>query len=245
MIAFLTSSPSPAHLPEGRRTPCRFREENGFLERLAALWPPHARCLFLCAEPDSPEENDAMGQNLLASLDLSGLSVSCLNVCDSRTAASLPGWLAQSDVVILSGGHTLTQNRFFRRLGLKEQIQRFDGLLLGISGGSMNCASVVYAQPEREADFTDPRYERFPEGLGLTDLMILPHYQLLKDQRLCGLRLIEDVALPDSMGRIFHGLPDGSYVIIQNGQTEIIGEDYVIQNGAVTRCGSDRSEKPR
>lgn len=235
MIAFLTSSPSSAQLPEGPRVPCRLREENGFLDRLSAVWPSQARCLLICAEPDNGAENDAMGQNLRESLTLSGLSLASLRICDSRTAASLPGWLAESDVVILSGGHTLTQNRFFRRLDLKWLIRGFDGVLLGISGGSMNCAAVVYAQPEWEGDTKDPGYERFPAGLGLTELMILPHYQLLKDQRLDGLRLIEDVALPDSAGRTFYALPDGSYVVLQDGRTEIAGEAYVIRDGSLTR----------
>ncbi len=237
MIAFLTSSPSPAQLPQGVRRPCRLRRENGFLDRLSAVWPSQARCLLICAEPENGAENDAMGQNLRESLLLSGLSVSSFRICDSRTASSLPQRLAESQVVILSGGHTLTQNRFFRRLELRRLIRGFDGVLLGISGGSMNCGEVVYAQPEREGETADPNYQRFPTGLGLTELMILPHYQLLKDQRLDGLRLIEDVALPDSMGRSFLALPDGSYVVLRDGRTEVAGEAYVIRDGSLRRYG--------
>ena len=235
MIAFLTSSPGGSYVEDGVRKPCvsRLSGENGFLERLTAVWPKKARCLLICAEPDNAEMNDAMGENLRACLALSDLSVSRLELCDSRTANRLPELLADSDVVILSGGHTLTQNRFFRRLGLKGLIQSFDGVLIGISGGSMNSAVEVYAQPEWPGDIADPEYERFPEGLGLTDIAILPHYQLLKDQTLDGLRLIEDVALPDSMGKTFYALPDGSYVLIRDGVSEIIGEAYVIHDGTI------------
>ena len=236
MIAFLTSSPGGSYVEDGVRKPCvsRLSDENGFLERLTAVWPGKARCLLICAEPDSAEMNDAMGENLRACLELSGLSVSRLELCDSRRADRLPELLADSDVVILSGGHTLTQNRFFKRLGLKKLIRRFDGVLIGISGGSMNSADVVYAQPEWPGDITDPDYERFPEGLGLTDISILPHYQILKDQTLDGLRLIEDVALPDSMGRTFCALPDGSYVQIRDGVSEIVGEAYMIHDVTIS-----------
>lgn len=99
----------------------------------------------------------------------------------------------------------------------------------------MNCGEVVYAQPEWPGDTTDPTYDRFPEGLGLTPVMILPHYQVLRDQTLDGLRLIEDVALPDSMGRTIHALPDGSYVLVENGESRIMGEAYVIRDGRITR----------
>jgi peptidase E len=235
MIAFLTSSPGGSYLEGGVRKPCRLSEENGLLDRLSAVWPEKARCLLICAEPDNSAENDGMRRNFLVSLPMSGLSLSSFVLCDSRSADALPSLLAESDVVILSGGHTLTQNRFFRRLGLKDLIRSFDGVLIGISGGSMNSAKVVYAQPEWEGDFEDPSYERFPEGLGLTDIMILPHYQLLKDQVLEGKRLIEDVALPDSMGRTFYALPDGSYVQLKDGKSEIVGEAYVIHDGSIRR----------
>lgn len=235
MIAFLTSSPGGSCLAGGVRTPCRLSEENGFLDRLSAVWPEQAHCLLICAEPDNTTENDEMRQNFLQSLPMSGLSLFQLKLCDGRNEDALPTLLAQSNVVILSGGHTLTQNHFFKKIGLKPLIRGFDGVLIGISGGSMNSAEVVYAQPEWEGDFDDPSYERFPEGLGLTDIMILPHYQLLKDQVLEGRRLIEDVALPDSVGRTFYALPDGSYVYIQDGKSQILGEAYEIHDGCITR----------
>lgn len=85
--------------------------------------------------------------------------------------------------------------------------------------------------PERESDLSDPTYDRFPEGLGLTDVMILPHYQVLKGRILHGLWLIEDVAVPDSMGKTFCALPDGSYVQMKDGKTEIRGKAFMIHDG--------------
>lgn len=235
MNAFLTSSPG-GYLMEGDvRKSCKLSEENDFLSRLTAEWQAHSRCLLICAEPDHTEENDEMGRNFQEAFSLSGLSCSQMNICDSRNADALPALLAQSDVVILSGGHTLTQNRFFKAIGLKPLIKDFHGVLIGVSGGSMNSAEVVYAQPEWEGEVLNPAYERFPEGLGITRMMILPHFQLLQNQVLDGMRLIEDVALADSMGRTIYALPDGSYVQIKNGKSEIMGEAYVIHNGNITR----------
>lgn len=231
MRGFLTSIPNGTILD---RTPSRFHEEYGFLAQLSAAWPEKpARCVLICAEPEHTENNDEMAEHLQASLALSGLTVGSFWVCDSRQETELPRRLADCDVLILSGGHTLTQNRFFRRLGLRKLMQEFDGLLLGISGGSMNCASTVYAQPEWPGDTVNPDYQRFPEGLGLMDLMLLPHYQVLREQTLDGLRLVEDVALPDSAGRTIYGLPDGSYVCLENGRTELRGPYWVLRDGVV------------
>ena len=68
----------------------------------------------------------------------------------------------------------------------------------------MNCAETVYAQPEEEGEAVDPAYERFLPGLGLTQKMILPHYQAIRDDVLDGLCVMEDIAYPDSMGRQFY-----------------------------------------
>lgn len=236
MIAFLTSSPGDAFLPGSVHTPCRFREENDFLPCLRDAWPSDAHCLLICAEPDAQRDNDAMSRQLFAPLYMSGLPAAELALCDGRNAEQLPLLLSQSNVVILSGGHTLTQNRFFRKIELRKLMKIFfHGLLLGISGGSMNCAETVYAQPEREDDFSDPHYERFPRGLGATQCMLLPHYQLLNDQVLAGSRLIEDVTIPDSIGQTFYGIPDGSYLLIDRDVETIMGDVYVISDQHVTR----------
>ena len=126
-----------------------------------------------------------------------------------------------------------TQNRFFNAIGLKALLAGWEGVLIGISAGTMNSAETVYAQPELPGEATDPRYERFLPGLGLTKVNVLPHYQLVKDEVLDGLRVFEDVTYPDSFGRCFYALPDGSFLYLQEGKTELRGEAWRIAEG---RC---------
>ena len=99
----------------------------------------------------------------------------------------------------------------------------------------MNSAEVVYAQPELEGEATDPNYQRFLPGLGLTKKMILPHYQMLKDEVLDGLRVMEDIAYPDSQGRRFYLLVDGSYLYIEDGREEVFGEAYLLADGKLSQ----------
>ena len=110
-------------------------------------------------------------------------------------------------------------------------MQKYDGLVIGISAGTMNAAEVVYAQPELEGEAVAPEYRRFIMGLGLTKINILPHYQMTKSFMLDGMRLFEDITYGDSNGRRFLVLPDGSYYTCIEGQGTVWGEAYEIADG--------------
>ena len=97
----------------------------------------------------------------------------------------------------------------------------------------MNSANVVYAQPEEPGEAVDPDYQKFLPGLGLTKHMTIPHYNQDKDSTLDGLRLYEDITCPDSMGRQFYVLVDGSYLLGRDGREELRGEAYLIEDGSI------------
>jgi dipeptidase E len=69
--------------------------------------------------------------------------------------------------------------------------------------------------------------------------MLLPHYQEVKDDVLDGLRLFEDITFPDSMGRTFYAVPDGSWLFIENGREELRGEAYRIRDGVIARVSEN------
>lgn len=172
---------------------------------------------------------------------MSGLSIGQMLICDKRNE-KLVDEIAGYDVLILAGGHVPTQNKFFKRIPLEERINNFDGILIGISAGTMNSAEVVYAQPELEGESIDKEYERFLSGLGITKLMILPHYQDIKDDILDGKRLFEDITYPDSHGREFYALEDGSYFMVENKTTTLFGAAYLIKDGNIKQiCEKDKS----
>ena len=111
-----------------------------------------------------------------------------------------------------------------------------------ISDSSMNCAKTVYAIPELSGEGKDADYQRFIEGLGLTKCMIIPHFQWIKNEVLDGMRVIEDIALSDSMGEEFIALNDGSYILLENGSESVYGEAYRIKDGRITKlCNRNES----
>lgn len=235
MITFLTSSPCSNDVPEGVDIPCILNEVNGFVKKLSEIWKPESRCLIISSNPVAFALNNEMCQTFQSAFSFHGLSLSSVEICDFRNESEISSLVEDSDVVLLAGGHVPTQNAFFKRIGLKKQLHNYEGIVIGISAGSMNAARLVYAQPEEEGESVDPSYERFLPGLGLTDVMVSPHYQQVKDYELDGKRLFEDIIYPDSIGRKFYALVDGSYVLVNGSRTELYGEAYLIQDGAISQ----------
>ncbi|MDE7249258.1 MAG: Type 1 glutamine amidotransferase-like domain-containing protein, partial [Lachnospiraceae bacterium] len=161
---------------------------------------------------------------------MSGLSISYIEICDDRNE-QLIEQLSEMDVVLLAGGHVPTQNIFMKKIGLKEKLIGFNGLLIAWSAGSMNCASNVYAAPELEGEAIDTNFNRWISGLGLTETNIFPHYQSLKDDYLDGLRVMEDITYADSYTHEILAMNDGSYITIENGTEILYGEAYRIKDG--------------
>lgn len=229
MELFLTASPCDDNVPAGCTLPCTFNLLNGFVDNLRACFRPGSAGVIIAASPDEHDLNDEMTRTFAGCFAWHGMALTSLTLIDSRNPGDLPQALKASRVVILGGGHVPTQNAFFRRLGLKELLAGFDGLVMGISAGSMNCASNVYAQPEMPGESIDPAYQRFIPGLGLTEISVLPHYQEVRHFTLDGKRLFEDITYADSHGRCFYAIPDGSYV---HNRT-LHGEGYRISDGTI------------
>ncbi len=246
MKVFLTSSPGGSYKDSvGVRIPCEMDGSNGFITNLKRCWPDEADCLVIAADPDNAVVNDSLRSIFPESFWMSGLPLHNLEVCDRRNEEDIGKLIDDSNVIILAGGHVPTQNRFFHRIRLKEALSGYRGIVIGISAGSMNCAEVVYAQPEEEGEAVDPQYERYLDGLGLTPICILPHYQYLKGLTLDGKRVFEDICIPDSRVRPFYALPDASYVHIdRDGVTTLYGEAYLLKGGLEKKV-CERNQKLR
>ncbi len=217
---------------------------NGFIHELHLALPYPCRALYICSDPNGCEKTDLYAAGTAESMEKAGFAFSAFDVLDSRNAADAAGLIENADLIILSGGHVPTQNAFFRAIGLKELLAGFDGVLMGISAGSMNSASTVYAHPELEGEAIDPDYGRFLPGLGLTEANILPHYNTIAGDTLDGLDLFDDIAIPDSIGRTFFVLPDGSYILSKDGRETLYGEAYVIHDGEMEQIAEDGGEVP-
>ncbi|MBQ6233279.1 MAG: Type 1 glutamine amidotransferase-like domain-containing protein [Clostridia bacterium] len=232
MICFLTS----CTVVPGTET---LNPANHFIDEMRRCFPENCRALFICSDPDGHGTTDFFANSTKKGFDGAGFLFRRYIVLDGRNEQEAASLIRGSDFIMLAGGHVPTQNRFFERIGLRKLIQGFPGVIVGISAGTMNAADVVYAQPEAAGEAVDPGYKKFLTGLNLTKTMLLPHYQLVRNDVLDGLRLFEDITCPDSRGRTFYAIPDGSYLYIANGREELRGEAYAVSDGRISRIADE------
>lgn len=217
-------------------------KSNQFVERL--LKCEHHSALMVTSAPSDIRFSESFSYAIQHTMALSGITFENYIILDDRNKMDAQELVAASDFIILGGGHVPTQNAFFAEIGLKDCMKNFDGTVLGISAGSMNAANIVYAQPEEEGEAVDPNYRRFLKGLGLTNVMLLPHYQDTKDRILDGKKLFEEVTYPDSFGKQFIAICDGSYLYADGNAERICGEAYLIQNGTIRKICDEGEEQP-
>ena len=227
MKLFITSSPFVDGADRAIMEP-----QNGLVRRLKQTLPPYCRCLYICSSPDRRDLNCTFGADVFQIFAQEGMAFSHYAVLDGDNFYEAPKLVMESDLIVLAGGHVPTQNAFFHKIKLPELLREYDGVVLGISAGSMNMAQIVYAQPEEPGE-SSPEYQKFIPGLGLTNLQILPHYQKAKHYTVDGLHLYHEITLPDSMGNCFYALPDGSYIYQDENRQILCGEGYRISNGSI------------
>lgn len=233
MTVFLTSSPCIDGADRAILNP-----QNDFLDQLRCDLPVNPRCLFVASNPHDRDGTCEFGAAMFCAFAEAGIHFGGYHILDGWTAEQAADLIAQSDLVILAGGHVPTQNAFFNELGLAALLEDYPGVILGISAGSMNSAAVVYMQPEEPGE-SNPEFQRFAPGLCLTDVNICPHYQKVHDMILDDQRLFEDITYPDSMGNTFYALPDGSYFYIDQDRTFLCGEAWRIRNGILEKLTED------
>lgn len=233
MTVFITSSP----FIDGADRAI-LSNDNDFIDRIRDALPPFPRCLYVCSSPEDRESTCRYGAETFTAFAEAGIPFSSYNILDAYNADQAESLIADSDFIILCGGHVPTQNAFFQEIGLRELLEDFPGVIMGISAGSMNSADEVYVQPEEEGE-SSPDFERFAPGLGITEVNVCPHYQKVKDDILDGLRLFEDITYADSMDHEFFALPDGSYFYQDDETLLLCGKAWRIKDGILEQLTRD------
>ncbi len=78
---------------------------------------------------------------------------------------------AEADVIWLSGGDTPTQFCYLKKYGLDAVIKKHDGVIIGMSAGSINLAKTSICTLPCEHS----RQEIY-NGLGCVDISVEPHF---------------------------------------------------------------------
>ena len=214
-------------------------EKNGFREELLRQLKGEVRGLYITSSPDDFYGSECASEGIRTAMQDAGANIVNWTLLDRRNITMASTLIKQADLVVLGGGHVPTQRRFFEEMVLRDILHTYEGVLLTISAGSMNCADEVYSIPELPGEVRDPRYERFFHGMGLTSIQILPHYYEWKDFVLDGMKIYNEVAAKDSMGKRFYVFPDGTYLYSMFGYEEIRGEAFLMENGVFRKICED------
>lgn len=214
-------------------------EKNGFRDEILRQLNGEVRGLYVTSAPDDFHGSECASEGMCSALKACGVKITSWTLLDRRNIGQAHRLVRESDLIILGGGHVPTQHRFFLEMYLREALLVYEGVLITISAGSMNCADIVYSIPELPGEVRDPNYRRFFRGMGLTSIQILPHYYEWKDFVLDGMKIYNEVAAKDSMGKRFYIFPDGTYLYSMFGYEEIRGEAFLLENGIFRKICED------
>lgn len=234
MVTFLTSD-FVEYQSSNENHKTEISKDNGFVDNLGKYWKEESHFLVFASDPDALDVIDKVKKQMYDGFNSAGLSISEIESFDHSCTKSLAEMVEWADVIYLAGGHCPTQNKFMKEVKLKENLEAFDGIIIGLSAGSVNAAENVYLIPEMTGEAENPDFDRFADGLGLTDIRMIPHSEYMETVVLDGMQMIKDIILPDSYGRKFYLITDGSYFLIENGKTYFYGTGKVIENGKMTK----------
>lgn len=128
--------------------------------------------------------------------------------------------LEEADVIYLQGGDPYIQLDYIKKNGYDVFLKNYNGIILGLSAGSMNLGKVSFYSKDEEYTKTT-----FYEGLGIVDLTISPHFDINNKEE------VEELVKGSYKHRII-GLPDNSCIIVNNdGVAKSININYVYENG--------------
>lgn len=210
----------------------QLNSQNGFVDKIHE-YVEDINCLYIPSNPYRQFLTNTISSHHKRAFEKSGFTVKRWDVFSLFQKNILKKLISNANLIILAGGHVPTQNKFFHDINLKQCIKDYKGLVIGISAGSMNSATEVYAQPEKLGEVKSTHYRRFLKGLGIVDISVLPHYKEIKHQRIDNQRIMEDVTLPDSYGKKFYAIEDGAYIVAT--ENIIYGNCYVIKDGKIKK----------
>ena len=233
MVLYLASSCIALQRPDLHEK-MRPLDDFGFFSDLKSEWPDTARLLYIPCNPDDEKNNEYRLSMLLECFKRQGLVVEKARILTDVSADSLTEMIKESNVIYMAGGHAPTQLAFMKRLGLKEALLGYPGIIIAVGAGAINSAYTVYLAPELEGEAKDPNYVKFSDGLDLTNIQLIPHSESTKKKKIDGLDFINDVAIPDSYGRRFYLISDGSFFKVKNGKTSFTGLGEIIEDGVIS-----------
>lgn len=216
--------------------------DNGFLDNLKKHITRRKCMVVISGNPKKKRYGDP-NEITKQSFAMSGIPFDEYIYVSDVNKEHIAEYIAKADCINLFGGHLPTANAFINELNLRDLLKDYNGVIIGASGGAMNMAEKVYCIPEVEGEHIDKNFNRILDGLALTNINIIPHYKLFEKKVFTdGIKMLEDILLPDSYKTPMIAIPDRSYIIQQGKKIDIFGNSYLLRDGKVTQiCETNKS----
>lgn len=166
------------------------------------------------------EKTDKYFQFFLSMLEEAGICFEEAVVVDGgMSAEEAQRTVAEADVLWLSGGDTPTEFGYFKKYGLVDVIGQHDGVVIGMSAGSINMAKIAICT----RNCGHEKQEIYP-GLGCVDISVEPHFVR---------NPVSEELLELSKEHVIYGLCDGSFIVCEGDDLEFYGEVYQFSGGEI------------
>ena len=184
--------------------------------------------VFIATTFDDYEKNDLYYNNLIKHFKNIDITFNKAYLIDNRVAKDLAkDYILKSNIIFLMGGDTKKQIDSVKEYDLFEILKSIEGIILGVSAGSMNQSSrVVYKN-----DYNNYVIEDY-EGLGYIDINIYPHLDFNN------IDYLKEVFEVSNYTKTV-ALPNDSFIRIENNNIDFVGEYYTIQNSKITMPGHE------
>ena len=184
--------------------------------------------VFIATTFDDYEKNDLYYNNLIKHFKNIDITFNKAYLIDNRVAKDLAkDYILKSNIIFLMGGDAKKQIDSVKEYDLFEILKSKEGIILGVSTGSMNQSSrVVYKN-----DYNNYVIEDY-EGLGYIDINIYPHLDFNN------IDYLKEVFEVSNYTKTV-ALPNDSFIRIENNNIDFVGEYYTIQNSKITMPGHE------
>ena len=180
--------------------------------------------VFISAWPEKFKQNDEDSAGMHNMFVSKNMSFEKFSVIDERTDEKI----AQKEIenascLFLMGGNATAQMDMIRRKGIFESIKVFQGVILGVSAGSMNMGNPVVDIYESMVPY---------EGLGFCDITVKAHYPL-NDKNLKNATEKISMQMPVTL------MKDESAIFIVGDEVKLIGEMFLMYKGVMRTISKD------
>ncbi len=198
-------------------------QENNLLKDI----PSNSTITFIATTFNNHEKTDHNLNKLIDMFKNIGINFKTIHLIDSRIEEStMKEYLKDSNIIFLMGGDSEEQMAKINEYHLTKIIQSFQGLILGVSAGSMNqTTNVIYYDEEK-----GERLIKYT-GLGFIDINIYPHLDFNN------IPYLKEIFEVSNYGKIM-ALPNESFIKIINNIPEYHGEYYYVENGIIDIPGA-------